>query len=233
VIVVVTREAGENDQLRRWIGDVATVIEVPVTTTRYREYAEVESELRALDQYGEFRSLVVTSARTSQYVDFAQAALGAHAEIFSVGPSTSEALALRGVAVSREAPLRAMELAELISAGPVLELGARGMRDELMQELVARGLFVARVACYETEPVALSETDRSAIGTAHVVVIAAPSAWSVARSLVAASTWVVVPGPTTFDAVRAEHERVRQGWGPDLRVVLASLDESGPRSQKR
>jgi len=35
--VALTREAGMNDELRKWIPKRVTVVEVPLTTTRYRE----------------------------------------------------------------------------------------------------------------------------------------------------------------------------------------------------
>ena len=109
-------------------------------------------------------------------------------------------------------------------------IGAAGGRDELPDELERQGLVVARVSCYETVPAELVDAQRAALAEADVVVIGAPSAWRVARSSVRATAWVVVPGPTTAAAVRAEHPRLIERWGPELGEVLAGLGAGGPES---
>ncbi len=47
VLVVLTREAGYNDELRDWIGDAGDVVEAPLTTTAYRDVGEVARRLDA------------------------------------------------------------------------------------------------------------------------------------------------------------------------------------------
>jgi hypothetical protein len=69
----------------------------------------------------------------------------------------------------------------------------------------------------------VSAVDAQRVRDADVVFIGAPSAWSVARELVADATWVVVPGSSTAADVRRDHDRVIEGWGADLRTRLAEL----------
>jgi uroporphyrinogen-III synthase len=99
------------------------------------------------------------------------------------------------------------------------------MRDELATAL--RDVDVVVVACYETQRVTLDDAGRAALAAADAVLVGAPSAWSVLRDDVAASAWVVVPGPTTAEVVRATHPRVLEGWGPSLRErLLASASDA-------
>jgi len=223
VKVVLTREAGENASLASWVPDGCDVLEVPLTTTRYLGDDEVASELRASAFYGSFNALVVTSARAVRYVDVANAALAKGAEVFSVGPATTASLYERGVDVTAQAAGRAVDLTRQVLRGPVLVLGAAAMREELADALLARGLDVVKVTCYETVPVVPDEPAASALREAQVVFVGAPSAWAVARDFVSRDAWVVVPGATTAASVRAEHERVLEGWVPSLRERLASL----------
>jgi uroporphyrinogen-III synthase len=223
VLVVLTREAGHNEQVRRWLGPDVDVVEVPLTSTRYYEPEGVAQLLGANAHRGEFRSLVVSSARARRYVRDAAAVLAPDADVFSVGPATTHALQMEGVAVRAQAQRSSLDLEASITRGPVLMLGAYEGRDELFDALVASGLEVERVACYETVPKLPDGDDARTLSRADVVVIAAPSAWSAGRGFVAASTWVVVPGPTTAQVVRAEHERTFECWGPQLRDALRDL----------
>jgi uroporphyrinogen-III synthase len=224
--IVVTREAGRNDALREWLPAGATVEEVPLTRTHYFDPDEVRRELEASRAYATFATVVVTSERGARYVDLALAACSPDPEIFSVGPVTTAALVDRGVIVARESDATAVTLAASITRGPVLLLGAASMRPELVSALRAKGLEVVTAVCYETIGVALSVSDAQRVRDADVVFIGAPSAWSVAREFVASSTWVVVPGATTAAEVRADHPRVIEGWGPELREQLAELSST-------
>jgi uroporphyrinogen-III synthase len=226
VKIVLTREAG----LRALVGNIypsdATVSHVPLTTTDYRELDDVELDLRSLVDYGAFRALVVTSARTAECVPSARGALSSDGRVLSVGPATTQMLVDHGVVVSAQAQAVALDLVDQLPVGPVLILGARVMREELHDALEARGVTVAHVACYETLPVELSPDETALLRDADVVEIGAPSAWSVARDHVAPGAWVVVPGATTAEAVRVDHERVLERRGQSLRELLATL---GPR----
>ena len=73
--VALTREAGMNDELRKWIPKRVTVVEVPLTTTRYREENAFKTELESLESCGSFTGLVVTSARSARFVTQAVASL--------------------------------------------------------------------------------------------------------------------------------------------------------------
>ena len=86
--VVLTREAGMNDELRKWIPKRVTVVEVPLTTTSYREESAFVAELKDLDGCGKFTGLVVTSARSARYVSSAVSNCLSGAKIYSVGSST-------------------------------------------------------------------------------------------------------------------------------------------------
>src|SRR5664280_840615 len=206
MIVALTRERGHNDLLRTWLGADVDVREVPLTETHFLEHETVAHELASLENYGSFASLVITSARAREYLDLALAALGYDADVFSVGPATSQVLIAHGVTPRAQSSSRALDLAPLIVKGPVLFLGASQAREELADDLSARGYDVALVACYETLSVTLSEHDAA-----------------VARELVNPSAWVIVPGVTTGDVVRSDHERVLEGWGPALGDVVNSL----------
>jgi uroporphyrinogen-III synthase len=204
--------------------DDATVIHVPLTSTNYREIDDVQHDIRSLGNYGSFRALVITSARSVNYVLPARDALAGNADVLSVGPATTRMLARHGVAVSGEADATALDLAVQISDGPVLIIGAAVMREELRDALEARGLEVAHVVCYETLPVALSEESMVTLRSADVVEIGAPSAWSVAREHVSPSALVLVPGATTAEVVHRDHERIAVRRGQSVRELLASLD---------
>ena len=220
--IVLTRELGKNDALSTWLPDHATVHEVPLTSTRYFDEGTVNDALHASANFGKFRSLVVTSERSMTYVPLALAAATADVEVYSVGPTTSEALSAQGVKVRAEGEGAAVTLAQSVSRGPVLLMGAASMRDELTLALRAKGLDVTVIACYETVALGLSEVDILLLRDADVVFIGAPSAWSVARVHVDADALVVVPGGSTGAVVRVDHATVLEGWGPSLRTRLTT-----------
>jgi uroporphyrinogen-III synthase len=223
VNVVLTRELGRNEALVAWLPSGAKVSEVPLTTTRYVETESVAHELSSSGSYGTYHALVVTSARTGPYVALARGALSPDAEVFSVGPATTRMLHEVGLKVHAQATGTARDLDRQVSRGPVLVLGAATMRDDLVDALRERGIDVAVIACYETVPSTPDEAGAQLLRDAQVVLIGAPSAWSIAREFVSPNAWVVVPGPTTGSAVRAQHQRVIEGWGPSLRERLATL----------
>jgi uroporphyrinogen-III synthase len=223
VNVVLGREAGKNDALRELIPPGATVSEVPLTTTTYFDDAAVRGDLENSRAHGMYRTLVVTSARSADYVDVARLSSTMDVSIVSVGPMTSAALAARGVHVDVQGGGSAESLAHDITQSPVLILGASAMRDELATALRAKGLEVASIACYETLGRTLTPEDADVLRNADVLFVGAPSAWAVARQHVRDETWVVVPGATTGDAVHADHARVIEGWGPQLRTRLGDI----------
>lgn len=221
--VVLTREAGHNTDLASWVPEGASLDEVPLTETRFFEGDTVLATLRGDDLYGQYRALVVTSARTALYVALAREALGEGGTVLSVGSATARALEDEDVEVDLAGSGGALGLAPSIPEGPVLLLGATQMRDELANTLRDRGLVVTTLACYETVPAILDVEDERRLREADAVFIGAPSAWRVAKPYVADATWVVVPGATTATEVKFTHDRVLEGWGPALRERLASL----------
>ena len=221
--IVVTREKGKNERLKAWLPPGATLNEVPLTTTTYFEPGDVSAALEAASTKGAFRSLVVTSERSAGYVELALHASTPDVELFVVGPTTSEALVARGIRVHVRGEGSAESLAPHVSRGPVLLLGATSMRGELETALRARGLEVVVVACYETVGVRLDSSAATILRRADVLFIGAPSAWMVAREYVASVAWVVVPGTSTGAAVRTDHPKVIEGWGPHLEKRLAEL----------
>jgi uroporphyrinogen-III synthase len=223
VNIVVTREEGKNDTLMAWLPTGVTADEVPLTTTFYIDPDDVRAALMSLPAYGTFRSLVVTSERGADYVEIALHASTSDVEVFVVGPTTSSALTTRGLRVHVHGDGSADALAPLVSRGPVLLLGARAMRKELITTLREKGLEAETVACYETVGVALDSSDEATLRNADVIFIGAPSAWMVAREHVQRDAWVVVPGATTGAAVRLDHPHVIEGWGAQLTTRLAEL----------
>ncbi|HEV2427374.1 MAG TPA: uroporphyrinogen-III synthase [Acidimicrobiales bacterium] len=221
MIAVVTREAGRNSDLAKWIGDAADVVEAPLTRTEYRDVDEVAREIQSGAPYG---ALVVTSSRAGAYLDAALAALEKGARVYAVGPATAQVLAARGAAVAAVGEGGAESLADVVEGSSVLVVGARESREELPAALVARGLVVTRVAAYDTVAMPVDDGVAWALARADVVVVAAPSTWSVARAYVGSGAWVVVPGETTAAAVRKDHARVVVAWGEGLGAVVAQLD---------
>ncbi len=221
--VALTREAGRNEELRTWVGEGVAVVEIPLTETVYVDPSELERALGDFSQ-GPWGSLVITSARSARAAVLARTHCASEVELFSVGASTTAALTRAGLETPRaQSSAGALALARQVWRSPVLVLGAKGMRGELSDALTARGLVVDSIACYETRARELDGPARSVLGSCDVVLIGAPSAWAVVRDVVSTTTWVVVPGATTAEVVRATHERVIEGWGPSLGVRLAAL----------
>ncbi len=215
MLVALTRELGHNEDLRRLVGDLAEVVEVPLTRTHYRDLADVGSELAALAG-GPYATLVVTSARAVRYVPLALEVATDHVDLLSVGPATTRALAEAGLGVAAQSAGTALDLVDVVAEYPVLILAALGGREELAEALASRGVACDVVACYETVGVELDAAQGASLRGADVVFIGAPSAWRVARPYVRPDAWVLVPGPTTRDEVAAEHGRVTLGWGDDF-----------------
>ncbi|MHB1209061.1 MAG: uroporphyrinogen-III synthase [Acidimicrobiales bacterium] len=218
-----TRERGHNESLRAFVPEGCDIAEVPLTETNYYERAVVAAALARWRDV-DFQSWVVTSARSEPYLELVAHALGAHVQVFSVGDATTRSLIAHGLSVRGQAARGAEELDALITKGPVLVLGAKVMRTELSEALDKRGLRIEHLACYETVALAPDVAGTAALRAAQVVFVGAPSAWRTAQEFIDSSAWVVVPGATTGDAVRAQHERVIEGWGPELLETLRALD---------
>ncbi len=178
--VVLTREAGANEPQRAWLPVDAVVSEVPLTRTRFFDDEEVHAELQRLAHVGAYQALVVTSARSALYVGLARPALAPGGRVLTVGAATARAIENEDVEVDVVGEGGALALAPEIAEGPVLVLGATTMHAELADELVARGVEVTTLACYETLPALLSEAEMDTLRAADVVLVGAPSAWRVA-----------------------------------------------------
>ncbi len=221
--IVLTRESGRNESMVEWLPSDAEIEEVPLTATRFYDESAVATVIRSSTSFGSFRALVVTSARSARYAKLATRALASSGEVLSVGAATTRALDERGVEVRAQSAGAATDLVGQVLRGPVLVLGAETMRDELTTALRERGLFVQVVVCYETMALTPDERGIQSLRDADVVMIGAPSAWSVAAPFVRSDAWVVVPGATTAATVRVDHHYVVEGWGPSLRQRLAAL----------
>jgi uroporphyrinogen-III synthase len=222
VRVVLTREKGFNDEQRTWLPDGAVVDEVPLTTTRFFEVTDVAESLKSHERYGTFAAVVVSSARSVPYVPLARAALREGGTVLAVGERTAKALRARGISVDVVGEGGSLSLQASLSEGPVLLLGAANSRNELRDALTSNGIEVFQFACYETWPAILHASEEQILRRGDVVFIGAPSAWSVAQGFVSSEALVVVPGATTAENVRASHQRVLEGWGPELKERLAS-----------
>ena len=223
--VVLTRERGLNDALREQFPEDSTVAEVPLTVTHYDDLADVDDRLRRSPHYGRFASLIVTSRRTDRYLPLCHNAMATPREVFTVGHSTASSLEEAGFMVTRSTDEGVLTLAPHITTGPVLILGARHPYGDIAGALSPR-LEVASVACYETGSAEVTADDATVLGEADAVVIAAPSAWAVARPYVQPRTWVLVPGDSTLQAVADSHERVVRAWGPSMVTTLRTLRET-------
>src|ERR1700722_10155702 len=104
--IVLTREAGKNNEAKSWFPIDATVEEVPLTTTNYFSIDEVTKQLQATPDYGSYAVLVVSSRRTADYVHAALGAVGEGADLLTVGTATTHSLRDRGIEVSAEATER-------------------------------------------------------------------------------------------------------------------------------
>lgn len=166
--VTLTREPPRNDEVRLRLEGRCFVQELPLTTTREFEVAEVD---RALDGLGEDpQSIVVTSARAAMFVTRAHQRFP-RALVVAVGPATLRALELQGVSDVHTSPaLSATSIAAMSLEAPVLSLGALLPRPELANGLSARGVAHTHVAVYETVPRVLTSTDQELLATSDVVV---------------------------------------------------------------
>ena len=220
-LVVLTREAGLNGELRSHVPPDMTVREVPMTTTTMTARDEVRRSIAASTWAGDYQTIVLSSARATPYVDVALDYAISSPVIGAVCVVTKKTLEGLGyvVALAPEVP-NARALGAMVTKGPVLFVGAKDPRPELEESVRARDFEFFAATCYETTPLNLSPAGKATLKEADVVVIGAPSAWHVAKPFVSASTWVVVPGETTADEIRHEHERVRVAWGYDLRLFL-------------
>ena len=227
VTVVVTREPPRNDELMTALSGLARVMEIPLTMTEYRDEDEVLSELAQHPHHQQWSTVVVTSARATSYVSGALAAAHPDAVVGVVGRATAQVLQLAEVVGGRTLLVPEIEsganLGALVTAGPVLVLGARESSPELAETLMGKGLLVDAVAVYETTPGQLTERARRELASAEVVVITAPSAWRAARANVHSAADVVTVGPTTTSAVRRDHHRVVEAERHELAVVVALL----------
>jgi uroporphyrinogen-III synthase len=223
VRVVVTRERGHNQELVSWLPHDALVSEVPLTTTRYFESHEVRETLHASEYFGHFRALVVTSARSALYVALAREALAPGGSVLSVGTATARAIESEDIEVDIVGDTGVVDLDTEVAEGPVLLLGAAGMREELATSLAKRRVVVEKLICYETVPAVLTPDEEIELQEADVVFVGAPSAWLVARNYLDPHTWIVVPGSTTASVVTRHHERVIVGWSPALKDRLLAL----------
>ncbi|HEY5302605.1 MAG TPA: uroporphyrinogen-III synthase [Acidimicrobiales bacterium] len=226
MLVALTRERGHNAGLLRLVADRATVVEIPLTTTRFRPLEDVSKEIHSSVHFGSFLSLVASSSRVARYLDVARDSMATGFHVFSTGVATSAVLAEHALVVTHQSSDSALQLADVISEGPVLLLGAVNGRDELPDELVRCHLDPVVIECYETIPADLDDESVDLLRRADVVFIGAPSAWRTAQHLVSADAWVLVPGTTTLDAVRATHERVLVGWGRAFEAAWAHVEES-------
>lgn len=202
--VILTREPPRNDELRAALAPRCRVLEVPLTTTSFRAAEDVARDITAA---GLVATIAVTSARAATAAALAVTTSPA-ATVIAVGDATAAALRAVVSVPVQSSTGGATALAALVVAGPVLVLGAAAPRPELDAALGERGIAIARVAVYDTEPVELGGLAREELRLGDVLVIGAPSAWRVARAEVRHGATVVVLGPTTRDAVAADHARV-------------------------
>jgi uroporphyrinogen-III synthase len=219
--VVLTREKGFNDELRAWLPDDAIVNEVPLTTTHYFDVSDVADRLHQDTRFGFFAALVASSGRCARYVATTREALRDGGAVLAVGDATAQSLRDQDMAVDVVGQGSAINLSSVIDEGPVLLLGAASPREELRVALESRAIDVLALACYETRPTTLRESDEEALRRGEIIFIGAPSAWAVAQRLVRKDALVVVPGPTTAEIVRRSHDHVIEGWGPELKARLA------------
>ncbi len=225
-IVVLTREAGRNEELLHALVGEARVLEIPATRTIERAPSEVASAIALACQDGAVRTVAVTSARAAAAAALALSTLPAHTAVVAIGEATADALRR----VTNREPLvgtgGAELLAELIEEGPVLVLGAREMRPELFEALARRDLETRHVAVYETRSLHFDEAQSSALRHADAIVVHAPSAWHALSAHVATTTTIVAVGETTAGEVRATHHNVVVAREFDLvgavRVALAA-----------
>ena len=223
--IVLTREAGKNDELRRLLPSHHAIADVPLTATEFFSIHDVETQLRSSKFFGRFESLVATSARVDRYVGLVDEAMASHFEVFTVGRTSEQVLAQHGLVVTHRSDGGAEELNHYITHNPVLLLGAQEMREELTIALRKRGLEVEHIKCYRTLPVQPTAEQQGLLLAADVIAIGAPSTWTVAKPFVNESTWVVGRGATTATVVAESHPRVVVGWDHRFPEALLAFEE--------
>ena len=223
--IVLTREAGKNDELRRLLPSHHAIADVPLTATEFFSIHDVETQLRSSKFFGRFESLVATSARVDRYVGLVDEAMASHFEVFTVGRTSEQVLAQHGLVVTHRSDGGAEELNHYITHNPVVLLGAQEMREELTIALRKRGLEVEHIKCYRTLPVQPTAEQQGLLLAADVIAIGAPSTWTVAKPFVNESTWVVVPGATPATVVAESHPRVVVGWDHRFPEALLAFEE--------
>jgi len=222
VRVVLTREAGMNDSLRWLLPPESQVVEVPLTHTKY---LGDESILEQVQSVVGMKTVAITSARSVRALsgplrDFS------HLPIYCVGEATAKSLRESGIEPAWVGTNGAAELANEIPSGPVLFVGAKENREELAEALARRTIELHSVSSYETLPVELTEGEIVEIGSADVLFIGAPSAWSVAEQFVGEKTVIVAKGETTAQVVKVSHPETIVGWGSETKEILAELAKS-------
>jgi uroporphyrinogen-III synthase len=228
ITVVLTREPPRNDELRTLLAQRCRVLEVPLTTTSYREVDAVEADIAATSFAHQFGVVAFTSARAARYAQSSLRYATTNAVVAAVGAATASALrdesALGATRVLLEAvPPTGGALGAQIASGPVLILGAAQPRPDLGDALAARSIPYCAVSCYDTVPVATSGFTSEQLRIADVVVIAAPSAWRVARTDVRKATTVVVLGDTSASVVAADHELVVRASDGDVAAAVLEV----------
>lgn len=215
--VVVTREPPRNDNIRTFLSLAVNVDEVPATETRHLDPHEVAAACDV--QPG---TIVVTSSRALDAA-VALASRFPTSMVVAVGEVTAEGLRHAGLGDVRTAEeegalgLGALELRE-----PVVSVGARETRPELATLCRERGLRHEHCVAYDTLPRSLTDDDRTALSRADVVLVSAPSAWSVVGPFVRSDATVIVRGATTADVVRQQHAKVVVARG-DTATAAAAL----------
>jgi uroporphyrinogen-III synthase len=205
--VVLTRESPRNDELRDVLSATFTVFEVPATFTEEYSAAEVCVAFDALHMQP--ATIVVTSARSARALAAVLANIEVPPTVVAIGPATLRALehvGLHGATMAPEASATAVGSMPLVT--PILSVGAEAPRPELTETIAQRGLSSTHLVAYRTVPRTLSEAEQRLVAEADAIVVAAPSAWRVVKSLVPPTSVVVVPGETTAGEVRATHGRV-------------------------
>jgi uroporphyrinogen-III synthase len=208
--VVLTREAGRNDELRHALEGSCRVLEVPLTATLYRTGDDVARDVEALAAKTPFATVAFTSPRGAAIAALVVARVPGCA-LAAAGALTAAALR---VALGEQTEILTpttpggRALGEAIVRGPVLVVGAALPSRALDDALAARFIEVSRVASYETRPVALGGLSREELRIGDVVLIGAPSTWAVAAPEIRRTAIVIVPGETTRAAVAESHERV-------------------------
>jgi uroporphyrinogen-III synthase len=230
-LVVLTREPPRNARLAAALRGLAEVAEVPVTATVYRTEAAVAEEI-ASAVVEPAACVIVTSSRAARFAALALAAAREAAPVVVVGDQSAAAVrsAIGDARPIVVAPGRsATSVAQCVTGGPALALSAARPRHELDDELARRGIGLFRVTCYETVPERLALEQRELLAGADVVVVAAPSAWRVVRSVVASDATVVALGTTTATAVARDHDHVVNGGGDALGAIVRALDSRQER----